>query len=35
MKTVALPNRSLGKANQCYSVLIAMGEIDGDPSSRW
>ena len=35
VKTVALPDGSLGKANQCYSVLIAMGEIDGDPSSRW
>ena len=35
VKTVALSDGSLGKANQCYSVLIAMGEIDGDPSSRW
>ncbi len=35
VKTVALPDGSLGKANQCYSLLIAMGNIDENPSSRW
>ena len=35
VKTVALPDGSLGKVNHCYYVMIGMHEIDGDSSSRW
>ena len=35
VRTVTLPDGSLGKVNQYYNVLIETRIIDRDSSSRW